>query len=300
MGIFPMSPGQEPGSLWNNFRFHTPAPLAASESRGLESESFPATCHRDRQQFLDAGGSTASGWGCGGWLCGTLCFWLRLVEMFPTCFPVFTERGWECSLWPRSQSDRAWPLGSGKNGTSKAERSTRPRVGAQGLLPMVGRVLAGSDWQPAEGPWAGTSQSEEPSRNALGNRSEHWPGCRRPLSHLVPFAAPLNFHSLGPLPRGAWSWLLRVAGSQAAQCLQQGSLPGLGGPGEVGTSVLWSHFPVQLLLQAGHLGKARSLVRWSCGQWRVARAPAQDVEGWVLQGGMCRRVAARGDAGPSP
>lgn len=63
MGIFPVAPHQGCMGLWNNFRFHTPVPLLVSESQGLEFESFPDTCHRDRQQFLDVGGSTASGRG---------------------------------------------------------------------------------------------------------------------------------------------------------------------------------------------------------------------------------------------
>ena len=46
-GIFPAFMGWEIGWFSNNSNFYTPVPLAASESRGPDSESLPATCHRD-------------------------------------------------------------------------------------------------------------------------------------------------------------------------------------------------------------------------------------------------------------
>ena len=61
---------------------------------------------------------------------GTLCFWLQLVEMFSTCFPMFTElrarnAACGCGSWPAG----AWPPGSGRVSTSAAVPGPMPATG---------------------------------------------------------------------------------------------------------------------------------------------------------------------------
>lgn len=111
--------GKVGGSLTTSF--DTPTSLTAGESRGLGSESSAATCRCDGPAVPDTEGPAASGGAAAAGPCRALCFWLQLVEMFSTCFPMFTElraRNVACGCGGRP--DGAWPPESGQVSTSEA------------------------------------------------------------------------------------------------------------------------------------------------------------------------------------
>lgn len=103
MGLSLAVTGWESRQLQNSFQLHTAMPLVASESRGLESESLPATCPGEGPAVPGRRGSMASGQGVVlAWQdCG---LWAPVVEMLCTRFPVFTEQRVGPSLWLRK-----WP-----------------------------------------------------------------------------------------------------------------------------------------------------------------------------------------------
>lgn len=84
--------GWEIGWSSNNSNVYTPGPLEASESRGLDSESAlqpPATV--TAPQFLEMESGCLGAREVAASPLQDIMFNSSWVEMFSTCFPVFTE-----------------------------------------------------------------------------------------------------------------------------------------------------------------------------------------------------------------
>lgn len=107
-GIFPEFIGWKSGRLCNSLNSHRLGLLVARESRGLASESFPATCRwvgpavpgyrRSRGLWT---------WGSGGWALQDIMFLAPVGGNTFHVFPrVYRAKDTECSLWPRKPACR--------------------------------------------------------------------------------------------------------------------------------------------------------------------------------------------------
>lgn len=218
-------------------------PLRPVSHRDRLSHFQPPATVRDLQ-FLDTEGSTASGRGRRALGLEGHCFWPHLVEMFSTCFPVFTELRAGNAACGRGN----WPGGVCADGTSRWRRWPEEEV------------CSGQGSVPAEAHVTGWGRSVVGGVRGCLLTWDSWGGGKGSVGSGCLIPEPPCGHQAHPELHEHWFSSSRFCFRpvRAAAALAEGSLPGRGGLAEAGI-LLPLYFLVQMLLP-GHLGTGQE---WS-------------------------------------